>query len=416
MNFQLAREIYSSVWCTDIRSISLLASILNKNESFEEPEERLNNCYLYNTKSETRIVYDNYDLESDEEFQAIGVININGPITVNGGMSSYGMKELSQRMRRMAKDERVKSFLIKADSGGGSSAAVEIMSDAINEVRNEYKKRVDAVILEGGMAASACFGILTACDNIYSESEMNIVGSAGTMIEFIGRPANEEGPDGYKNVRVYATKSTKKNAEFEAALNDNNFKPLIDNLLDPINERFLNLMMSNRPLLKGSGFDDANTKFAKDVVGTYIDGIKSVSEVIQELTEGNTQTINNKSNISKKFNSKKMTVDQLKSEHPEIYNKVFNSGVSQEKDRAGAWLAHVNTDSKAVVDGIKSGENITMTQTQEFLVKQNGLAAAASLRQEANKSVQTQPSGKTEQEKENEEAEAFYKEVEAKLK
>lgn len=72
---------------------------------------------------------------------------MNESITKNGGMSSNGTVEMSNMMLQMAKDNRVKGFLINADSGGGSSAAVKVMVDAINQVK--ATKPVFALIDKG---------------------------------------------------------------------------------------------------------------------------------------------------------------------------------------------------------------------------------------------------------------------------
>lgn len=382
INYQLAKEIYGlEPWFVDAKSFPVLSSILKNMRNgitLEVPEEKYNAVHFFNLKSETKIVdrpYGSYwdpgQLETDEDFEAIGIININGPITRSGGLSSYGMSYVSSVMRRMNEDSRIKGFLILADSGGGSSTAVEIMTDTINEIKQS--KPVYSLIPKGGMACSAMYGIISATNKIYSEGEMDIVGSAGTMIQFEGRKANTEDADGVKYIRIYASKSTKKNIEFEEALNNNNFQLIIDDLLDPVNERFLNLIASNRPILSGTDFENGNTKFSKDAVGTFIDGIKSFNEVIPEIMadyklnyEKSKSETNNNSNRTK---SKKMTAEELKQQHPETYNSIFNAGVSSEKDRVESWMAHSETDPEMVKNGIKSGAAITGAQREELLVK-----------------------------------------------
>lgn len=88
--------------------------------------------------------------------------------------------------------------------------------------------------------------------------------------------------------------------------------------------------------------------------------------VVQSATEPIKQVINNKTN-------KPMTVEQLKADHPEVHAAIFNSGfskgVSDEKDRTGAWAAFMEVDPIAVKEGIKSGEPLTATATAEFQVK-----------------------------------------------
>lgn len=376
MNFSLAREIYGiTPWFVDSHSLPGLLGVLNNAGSLEVPDIKYNSTFIFNPSNSAKIIYSEWDLKyNDDDFDAVAVISLDGPITLNGGESSYGMKQLSEKMIRLNNDERVKAFVIYANSGGGASGAVEVMSDTINLIKES--KPVYGCIQKGGMAASACFGILSACDKIYSESGMNIVGSAGTMIEFAGRKANSVDSDGRKFIRLYAPKSKRKNEGFEEALNNDNYDILVDDLLKPVNESFLNLISTNRPILKGTDFDDGHTVFSKDAVGTFVDGIKSFEEVVSEVLldkkRNNNQFIN--------LNNSNMTKAELESKHPVLYSEIYDEGVRAEADRIGAWMAHLSTDSEGVLAGIESGDSISQKQTQEFIVKQASQAQIANLK------------------------------------
>lgn len=421
INYALSKEIYGlTAWFVDAHSLPGLLGVLNSVENLAIPEEKHNSINVYVPKSDTRIIdrpfgdgWTRGQLENSDEFNAIAVIKLDGPITLNGGASSFGMKQLSQQMIKISKDSRVKAFIVYTDSGGGASGAVKVMSDTINTIKKETP--VFGMIQKGGMAASAAFGILSACTKIYSEDKMNIVGSAGTMIQFAGREANSEDKDGVKHIRIYASKSTKKNEGFEAALNDDNYKILKDKLLDPINEDFLSLIESNRPILKGTKFNDGHTVFSKDAVGTFIDGIKSFDELVNEISSTDS-FINNNSNNN--LNTNTMTKSELKSKHPAIFQEVYNegleNGISAERDRSGAWMAHLATDSAAVIAGIESGENISMKQTQEFIVKQNSKLQLESL---AGDSAAAAPTGEASNEigKDKDAVDNFYAGIDSKL-
>jgi hypothetical protein len=74
----------------------------------------------------------------------------------------------------------------------------------------------------------------------------------------------------------------------------------------------------------------------------------------------------------------KMTKEQFKSEHPQIFNEIKNEGIQSENERVQAWLVHSSTDIDSVISGIESGKEISNVETQKFLVKQvqkNGLDA-----------------------------------------
>lgn len=369
MNFPLAKEIYGTPWCVDSVSVLHLTSILKNIQNgliLEAPDKKLNSVSLYQVKGETRLLNDTYDLNNTDSFEGIGIINLNGPITKNGGMSSNGTVEMSNVMLQMANDNRVKGFLINTDSGGGSSAAVQVMVDAINQVK--ATKPVFALIDKGGMAGSAAYGIISACTAIYSQDGMNIVGSVGTMIQFSGKPHGNVDQDGEKTVVLYATKSTAKNKAFEEAINNDNYEMLVNELLDPINENFINTVSSNRPQLQGTKFDDGHTVFSKDAVGTFIDGIASFDEVVNMILSPSSKVVSKtKPNINS--NSNKMTKQEFKQEHPNVYAEILNEGMAKEKDRVESWMAYSQADPEAVKAGIESGAEITNGQAHKFQAK-----------------------------------------------
>ncbi|MES2287259.1 MAG: hypothetical protein V4547_16325 [Bacteroidota bacterium] len=423
LNFALQREIYGmNPWFVDQLSLPGLLSILNNTGKvqMELPEIKYNTPSIFKLNQETRIIerpfgnyWDKGQLENNDVFEGIGIIHVNGPITRNGGMSSMGTEQIANIMMAMAADERIKAFIFVVDSGGGSSFAVQILVDAMTAVK-AMGITIYGIVPKGGMAASAAYGIISACDKVFSDGEMNIFGSAGTMCQFEGRAANSEDPKGTKYVRLYATKSTEKNKGFEEALNNDNYKVIIDELLDPMNEMFLAMIVSNRPALAGTDFDNGHTEFAKDCIGTFIDGIASFNEVV-EMLEGTFENglIENQNN-NNNLNSQKMTRAELQAQHPELFQEVFNLGAASEGIRVGAWMAHYETDPEAVQAGIDSGKEISAKDTQQLLVKASQKSIAAKLESENAPDLTAGEAGK--EGNQPTEAENFYAQVKKDVK
>ncbi len=439
-NFGLAKELYGSPWSIDHNSYNGMMALLRDIRSgvqLELPEEKYNSVYVQGFNSETRIITDIYELDSEEEFNGIGIININGPITLNGGASSFGTSQMSSIMRRMNNDNRIKSFIVMANSGGGSSNAVEVMVDTINEIKQS--KDVVAFVPKGGSAYSACYGIVSACTKIYSESEMNGFGSCGTMLQFQAQPKGNVDQNGYKNIVVYASKSTRKNESFNKLIDEGNTKFIQDEMLNPVNEFFLNMIISNRPQLKGTKYDDGHTVFAKNGIGTFIDGIKSFENVVSEIIQGyeinsvnftqNTSKLESTQNQKKivYLNSEnsqlkqfKMTKIELKANHPELYNEIYNEGINAEKMRVGVWASHFKTDPDAVIEGINGGEELNPVQREQFLIKAHSFERIDNIKKDSPKNVvPASPTTKSEDAKadaESSELESFYGDIDSKFK
>lgn len=361
MNFQLAREIYGlTPFCVDEQTFPAMVSVLDdlRNGVKYDSKSELKNSdvSIKSFDSQTKLITREYQLDTNEDFQGVGVIKINGPILLNSGASTLGMKQVSNTMNEMANDERIKGFILLIDSGGGSTSAVELMSDTIKSIR-ENGKDVYTLIDVGGVLGSAAYGIASASSAIYYQSDMSIVGSLGTMMQSQGRPANSEN-DGVKYLRIYATKSINKNKSFEEAINNDNYEIIVNELLDPINERFLSMLTSNRPQLEKTPLD-GSIAFSKDAEGSYVDGKSTIKEITQKIL-----------NLNINFNNQNsMTRSELQSQHPELYNEVLNEGMAVETERVGSWLAHLETDSKTVLTGIESGKEISPSQREKLLVK-----------------------------------------------
>ena len=383
MNFQLAKEIYGlTPFCVDSFTLPAMLSVLSDVKNgikFDTLKDIKNDSFDIVFNSEDRLIRRTYELENQDEFNGVGLVKINGPILMGGGASTLGMLDVSKNVLSMAKDSRVKGFIFDMDSGGGSTAAVEIMVDTINEVK-AMGKPVYVLISKGGTLASAAYGIASAADGIYYQSDMSMVGSLGTMLQTEGRAANSE-KDGVKYIRLYATKSVLKNKPLEEALNNDNYTLLVNEFLDPMNERFISTLQANRPKLTNEQLN-GNAIFAKDDSRIYLDGKSTMEDLFQKII-----TNTNITNLN--FNSKTMTTQELKQTHPELFSEVFGAGVTAESERVQSWLAHSETDSKAVMEGIESGLEISSSQREKLLVKSSKIKTVEQMQDESIKDFQT---------------------------
>ena len=303
MNFGLSREIYGVPWCVDAITYQSLNAILTNSRNgvkLELPEVKYNSVDLLVVNSETRLIQREWQLNNSNEFEGIGILNLNGPITKGGGASSSGMIEMSNSLLSMSADKRIKGFIILGDSGGGSTSAVRIMADTISQVKQT--KPVYTLIQKESVLASAAYGIAAPSTKIYAEDGMSMVGSLGTMLNISAKKDNSTDADGTKNIVIYASKSTMKNKPIREAINNDNYELILSEVIDPINENFLSKIISERPQLSGTSYDDGHVVFSKDAIGTFIDGIASFDEVVEMvLSDAKEMSTNSNNNININF-------------------------------------------------------------------------------------------------------------------
>tara|TARA_R110002049_G_scaffold240995_1_gene414813 strand:+ start:322 stop:1578 length:1257 start_codon:yes stop_codon:yes gene_type:complete len=413
MNYKLSTELYgNNVWMIDPLTFNSMWEILKDMRNgikYEHDGEKLNSfgCYDISNAKLVRSTDELFNFSNDAEL--VNIINLNGVITKNGGPSTNGTKQLANQIRKMDADNRVKGHLIVASSGGGAGNAIKTLTNAIKST----KKPIGTFIEQGEMACSACYGIISASDFIMAEDNDVIVGSLGTMISLSGRPKSSKDEKGQLHVRLYATKSTQKNDYYEQAM-EGNGKPMIEHILDPANEIFLNAIKENRPSVDEKTQMNGSIFKANEVLGTMVDSIGSFNDAINKLLQSptkGTQKPKNGTNSNINTNNKQMTKAELQNAHPEVYNAILNEGIMSERDRSGAWLAHCKTDMDAVIAGVKSGEKLTETQIQEFLVQQNSLNRVNDLTEDSAEDVTTPQSQSLDdvkkEELKNEEVEAF---------
>jgi ATP-dependent protease ClpP protease subunit len=103
-----------------------------------------------------------------------------------------------------------------------------------------------------------------------------------------------------------------------------------------------------------------------------IDRVVKITAQEQAMIEAKYESVFASSDFNHKQEpkqAKQMTIDALKAEHPDLFNQVFNAGVSKERDRVGAWATYTEADPEAVTAGIKNGSELSLTAMAELNMK-----------------------------------------------
>jgi protease-4 len=205
---------------------------------------------------------------------SVGVINISGPIIKNGGACSYGTTDYIQQVKELEANKNIGAVLIIVDSPGGQADGIASLANAISAIT-----KPNAAIIDG-TGASAGYWIASAAQRTYATEATNVVGSIGAMMSFADvRPAMEK--QGVKFHRVNADQSADKNEVFEQALSGN-YTQLKEEILNPMAQSFIDAIKTNRPKVTAEQLT-GRIYTAEKVVGTLLDGIKSLDQVVAEL-------------------------------------------------------------------------------------------------------------------------------------
>ena len=227
---------------------------------------------------DTEVVESRMELQEDDRI--VNVLNVNGPITRDGGGCSYGSREHRDWLMRAADMEEVVAHVLIINSGGGASASKYDYEQAIDYIRSKGQPVVAYI---DGMACSAAYALACMADEVYVMNPNNEVGCIGTMCAFYQqRHGDQNTVTQERYVELYADGSPYKNREFREAA-EGNYEAMIADI-NKSAEDFKALVRKHRPQvteeqLKGDTFK------AADVMGTLVDGQKTFDECVARALE-----------------------------------------------------------------------------------------------------------------------------------
>jgi protease-4 len=290
MQFSLLKEIFGQPWhieaSTFQRYFPLATAVLRGNLFTPESEP------LENLPFKLRLAITDgvmaWDEDDDEEYEeddsisklqpAIFVLKVRGLMMKNDMMCGpAGTRTLGSRLKEADKDNSVIGHIIIFETGGGSADSVPELAEAIEACSKPVVAWVDGIMCSAGMYTGSY------CKEIIASRGTDLVGSIGTMMIWEGRKANSpENFEGTIHQRIYADEATEKNIEYEAAINDNNFKLVKERILNPHNLQFVTDIKKNRPgasdeHLHGRAFN------ASEVIGALVDSIGDFSTAIDRV-------------------------------------------------------------------------------------------------------------------------------------
>lgn len=295
-NYTTLREIFGQPWYISAPALNqfwpVAKNFIDKNNSGfvweqEKEPENMRQSFLSAESFEE-------STEPEREVEIIHVLPVRDIIMKHDMVCGPpGTRTLANRLLQADENPDVISHILVIESGGGSAAAVPELTEAMEKCTKPIIAWVD------GIMASAAMYIGSYADNIIASRDTDLIGSIGTMIIFGGRKAvSDENADKEIEVRVYADKSTEKNNWYEEAINNFNFQPVKDKLLNPSNEKFHADIRANLPNVEDKHLTGAIFE-AKDVIGVLVNEIGPFETAVEKAKElGQTNKSNTNSNQS----------------------------------------------------------------------------------------------------------------------
>lgn len=228
---------------------------------------------------------------------SIAVIPVEGPLMKADYCGEPGMATMARWIKNAESNPNIIGTILLVDSPGGTVDGTEELARVISETEKPIVSFID------GMMASAAYWLGSSTDHIFSSVNTNLIGSIGTQIRLMDWTGYYE-KYGIKEHTIRADKSKNKNRPVEEAKHGN-YKPLKTELLNPMNEVFLNSVLKNREgklkategaPLDGTVYltDDAIDQGLIDAKGTFRDAVEKVQELSQTSTNSNLNMLGTK--------------------------------------------------------------------------------------------------------------------------
>jgi protease-4 len=273
-------EIFSGPWLISTERMAAYASVLLsliKGENIAEGDSALarerNRPYILAGSGDQKQRFGFSD--TNIPAGSVAVIPIRSEILkYDQPCGPRGTQSLLNDVKSADQNPKIKSMVLVVDSPGGQVAGTDLLAEAIKNSTTPVVAFVD------GLAASAAYWIISGADKIIASSDLDRIGSIGTMLMVEDlRPALEQ--LGVKFHEVYASLSTEKNKDFNQVL-EGNYDQYRKNVLDVINSKFLSTVKAYRPNLDESTLT-GKIFFAPQAIELgLIDQIETLDQAIEE--------------------------------------------------------------------------------------------------------------------------------------
>jgi len=375
-------EILSNPWLISKERSNAYASVLLsmiKGETFSEGDSALtrerNRPYVIAGAGDQKQRFGFTDANIPEG--SVAVIPIRSEILkYDQPCGPRGTQSILNDVKSADQNPNIKSIVLVVDSPGGQVNGTDLLADSIKNSSTPVVAYID------GMAASAAYWIISGASKIIASSDLDRIGSIGTMmmVEDL-QPALEQ--MGVKFHEVYATLSVDKNADFNQML-EGKYDNYRANVLDVINDKFLASIRNNRSSLDESALT-GNIYFAPKAIELgLIDEIGSYEKALEvAFSLGNSSIEQAESNETKNIQPMKIKetwkaiqgffkLDPTNLESQEL----ISDQVQQINDQLASVSAR-NEELETLLADEKESHSATLSELDKLLGEDAGMETVA---------------------------------------
>lgn len=280
-SIQLISAILRGKWLVEpnfaITQGSIIASILNRQTEIEEQEPDELSAFAISAQDITGVKYSWYRGFDKAPPKSVAVISVKGPLMKEDQFCGpAGMASVGQIVKEAENHHNIDAIVLHIDSPGGTVDGTEALANIITATQKPVVSFVD------GLMASAALWIGSSANEIIASTDTDEVGSVGVLMSFADiQPYWEK--LGVKFHTITASTSAEKVKMWED-LRAGKYDTYIKEVLDPLDEKFMNVIKENRPNVTDEHLT-GKVFFARDVMGVFVDSIGTLEDAILRAYE-----------------------------------------------------------------------------------------------------------------------------------
>lgn len=324
-------------------------------------ENARNSGFVPTAEQQTEFLAYHADSETGQDSRILTIAGSSAEISVKGvltatpdwfamffGGGNVTYSEINAALAMAERDDTVKDITLSIDSPGGhinglfeTLAAIEATSKPITAMVHNQ-------------AASAAYAIAAKADTIVAKNKATSFGSVGV----VARAAVDE-----SYIDIASTKAPKKRPDVTTAEG----QAVVREGLDPIHNLFAESIAEGRD----TTIAKVNAEFGQGSMLVAEEALKR--GMIDSVAESPLKSVKNaKSNTAQGGNQPEaglMDLNELRAQHPDIYQAAVQQGVEQERDRVSAHLTMgaASGDLETAHTAITDGAEMTATLSAKYM-------------------------------------------------
>jgi signal peptide peptidase SppA len=331
----------------------ILANFLNRYTEFQKQEVDPMSAFAVDSKDITGVRYSRWNGGFNQAPEgSIAIVRLNGSLMKNDQeCGPIGMESIGMIIKEANASQNIDAIVLHIDSPGGTVDGTEALANIVKGSQKPIISFVD------GLMASAALWIGSSATEVIASTDTDEIGSVGVLLSFADiQPYWEK--QGVAFHTIAANTSPDKVKTWEE-LRAGKYDAYKKEVLDPLDEKFMNTIRQNRPNVKDEHLT-GKIFFAKDIMGVFVDSLGTLEDAILRASELSKEQKNSQGSNGSQAEINNSKNNNMSKKYLNIQGVLGSTPMEFEADGSRTF----SEDEMTAVDGALVASNSEELQTQ----------------------------------------------------